>query len=215
MPTFSNASHVDASRSVFNDINIAGDQIFQFYTIFSGLNLDQIVDQLRGRDAQPTTNALQSPLSGRDDLIQRRSHVLAYLSNVAGGDILSLISEIKSLIGRGSHSSSSHAALELELDSLYQTLIFTSLGIKSFEWSLLGQSLAKVINPELVRCIEVLRCLHTAINTFREGLWSTSLWSLWRLVWSKAFGVDELVLWRRKLSECRRSLGIIVMAMYS
>lgn len=220
MPIFPNANHVDANGCVFNDI--AGDQILQFYTVFTGLNPDQIVDsesveRLQNRVAHPAADAVWSPLSSREDLIQRRSHILTYLSNAAGGpgDVLTLINEIKSLIGRGGPSSCSYVALELELDLLHQTLVFTSLGIKSFQWTLLGQSLAKVINLELVRCVEVLRCLREAITNFRDGLWLTSIWSLWRLVWSSTFGVDELVLWRRKLFDCRRSLGMIVMAMYS
>jgi hypothetical protein len=215
MPIFPNSSNINASGSIFNDF--AGDQIFHLYTIVSGLTPDQISQvhpsRFYHRVAHPTADDLRPPPSGCDDLSQRR---LLVLSNTAGGigDILSLITEIKSLIGRSGRSSCSFVALELELDLLHQTLSFTSLGIKSFQWTLLGQSLAKTINPKLVRCAEVLLRLHKAIDTFREGLWYTSIWSVWRLVWSSAWEVDELVIWRRELFHCRRSLGMIVRAMY-
>jgi hypothetical protein len=137
MQTFPNSNYVNASGSVFNDI--AGDQILQLYKIFAGLSPDHIVDN---RPAFSITNTLQTPLTS---LIQRRSHILVYLSTIAGGPdvrswqlFLIFSCGIKTRVGFTISNTGFHLPRN-----------------QNFSGDTTGTSLAKVINPELVR---VLRC---------------------------------------------------------
>jgi hypothetical protein len=205
------ANVVDASGSTFYDI--AGDQILNFQLIVSGSNANDILHQL----PRPIADALRSPISGPGDLIQRRSRVIAYFSQSncgLGDDIPRLITKILALLDHG-NVSCSYRGLKTELEALQYTLTLTSLGIKAFENTELGQSLARAVIPELLRCVKILQELFHAIDAYRQGLWGTWIRSFWHVVWRNGCDVDDLDTWRNKLFACRNALGTFVMALHS
>jgi hypothetical protein len=205
-----NGTYVDASRSTFNDVR--GDQIFHFNAFFYGLDSDEIFDQLNNRLPSRVADALRSPLTSTKDLTQRRSRVLAYLRRVSGSpdDILCLVRKIRSLICCDLPSTTSRVSLELELEHLYQILQLTAMAIKAYEYTQLGQSLAQLINPYLLRCIKVLRELCEAIELYQRSHRPTSIWFLWRIVWWYGYEGRKP---RDELSICRRSLAMFVKAL--
>jgi hypothetical protein len=201
---------VDASGSTFYDI--AGDQILNFQLIVSGSNTN---DQL----PRPIADALRSPISGPEDLIQRRSRVISSFSQSncgLGDDISRLITKIMALLDHG-NISRTYRGLKTELEALQYTLTLTSLGIKAFQDTELSQNLAKAVIPELLRCVKILEEFFHAIDAYRQGLWFTWIRSLWHVVWRNGPGcdTDELDTWRDKLFACRNAFGTFVMALHS
>jgi hypothetical protein len=166
---------------------------------------------------QPVSDVLRSQLSSPRDLHQRRKSVFLYFSQTAGvpdENISHLITEIVALLNC-SNTSSIYDGLKPELELLQDTLTFIALGIKAYRNTELGQYVARAVNPALLGCITVLRELFHAIDVYRQGLWHTRIWSLWHTVWSSGFEMDEVASWRKKLIACRRSVGSIIMALYS
>jgi hypothetical protein len=208
-----NQTYIDASGSTFNDVQ--GDQIFHFNTLFYCLDPDQIRDQLSKQPPCSTGDTLRSPITNAKDLMQRRSRAIAYLRRVSGypDDILCLVKKIKSMIGDLPSSPSPSSALELELEILYQTLQITAAGIKAYEYTEIGKSLAKLINPYLVQCVRLLQELCQEIEFYKRSLWPTSIWFLWPLAWWYGCEEEKLSALREGLSTCRKSLGMFVKAL--
>lgn len=214
MPFFKKANYVDASGGNFFDI--AGD--LHFYGRPADPTPGHAFEQLGNERHHPVPDTLRPPTSSPEDLIQRRTLVLEYISQLAIGpnsdNIHRLMANIKLLIDRDD-TSWAYKALKPELELLYQISFLSVLGIKSYQYTQLGQSLAQLINPELDRCIVVLQELFFAIDSYRQGLWFTYIRPFWPLVWRSGWEEDELASWRNKLAACRTSLGTCVMALRS
>jgi hypothetical protein len=104
---------------------------------------------------------------------------------------------------------------ERELKALCQSLNLTRLAIQAYEYTSLGQNLAKTIFPEVERCCGVLREILDKIIHYRESLKSTKISGLWRQVLRSRWDVNELASLGMGLSDCREPLDRFLMALNS
>jgi len=157
----------------------------------------------------------QSAIPSPKDSIQRRSVILTNLSYAVGvpDKIHHLITNIIWLIDHD--KTCTYEALKLELELLEQTLAATGLGIQVFRCTPISRRLVETIKPILAQCIDILQHLFDTVDTYRQNLSSTSIHYLWHLVWLWGCEVDQLTSCRKRLFDCRRLLGMVVMAMHS
>ena len=157
----------------------------------------------------------QSAIPSPKDSIQRRSVVLTNLSHAVGvpDEIHRLITDIVWLIDHD--KTCTYEALKLELELLEQTLAATGLGIQVFRCTPIGRRLVETIKPILAQCINILQHLFDTVDTYRQNLSLTSIRYLWHLVWHWGCEVDQLTSWRKRLFDCQRLLGTVVMALHS
>jgi hypothetical protein len=125
-----------------------------------------------------------------------------------------VVAIIQLLVDRG-ETKDNYRILELELELLRQILTLTALAIQTFENTPLGQNLANSIDIEVAQICMVLQELFYKINSYREGLSSTSICAMWYQVWRKGREVDGLALLRMKLSDRQKSLCGFLVALNS
>ena len=108
-----------------------------------------------------------------------------------------------------------YRTLELELESLRQTLTLTNLAIQAYIRTPLGRNLANSIMPHVEQIYAVMQQLFDKIDGYREGLSFTCIRSLWRRVWWGGREEDGLTSLRTKFHTGQISLGEILMALNS
>lgn len=97
--------------------------------------------------------------------------------------------------------------LKGELGSLKQTLTLIGLAIQTYGCTPLGRNLANVVNQQVEECSMVLQEFLSTIKSYRRGLSSTGIGSLWgQVLWSGG-EVDKLAPLRIKLSGHQYLLG--------
>jgi hypothetical protein len=113
-------------------------------------------------------------------------------------------------------SGGDYRILELELESLYRTLILTSLAIQTYEHTPLGQHLAHSIVPEVEQVCVVLQQLFDKLKDYQQGLMSTSIRALWYRIRQNCCEADEgLTSLRAKLAASQKLLGQFLIALNS
>ena len=113
-------------------------------------------------------------------------------------------------------SGGDYRILELELESLYRTLILTSLAIQTYEHTPLGQHLAHSIVPEVEQVCVVLQQLFDKLKDYQQGLMSTSIRALWYRIRQNCCEADEgLTSLRAKLATSQKLLGQFLIALNS
>jgi hypothetical protein len=126
-----------------------------------------------------------------------------------------LIDKIQELLADRTELTDNDRALRSELETLRQILFLIGLAVQTFEYTPLGQNLAKSINPQVEQCCEVLQNLFDSIRSCRQGLFPTYIWSLWRAVWWSGCEIDGQASLRVKLSAHRMLLGKCLRALNS
>jgi hypothetical protein len=157
----------------------------------------------------PTSGPATLP---RRDVLARAQH--RYGADLVGDIATSLTVKIlQLLIDR--RESSDDRALGQELKTLQQTLTLIGLAIQTYEYTPLGRNLANNIIPEVEQCCVVLDELFHEINSYRAGLYPTSIRNLWHQVWRSGSELDGLSLLRARLSVHQRSLSEFLVALNS
>ena len=127
---------------------------------------------------------------------------------------ITLIVQIISLLLEHGDLSDAFRELRLELKTLHQNLVLTSLAIEEYESRRLGPSLVNIAIPEAEKCHAVLQELYEKVDNTQQGLNKTMIESLWRSVWWSRW-CDELVPLRAELSRARRSLAGFLLTLHS
>jgi hypothetical protein len=210
---FNDAGYVDARQSTF--IRAGRDQtmIHNHYHIYISPYGDS---RLRPRIGIDISDNLSLPIGSPETLPQ--GSFVPYCSYdavpIVGGAI-ALIDQITELLMDCRQSSSGRRDLVLELESLRKTLVLTRLTIRKYDNRPLGQSLAKTITPEVLRCSFILQELLDSV----DGAWLdfsiTTVGGLWRRFWWAILGGDELASVREKLCYSWQSLQGLLMALCS
>ncbi|KIM77960.1 hypothetical protein PILCRDRAFT_607054 [Piloderma croceum F 1598] len=123
------------------------------------------------------------PISGTEDLAEVNSAVLLHHPSTCTAvsvAITLVVKIIQLLVDRG-ETRDDYRILELELESLRQTLDLISLAINTP----LGSSLTNSIIPEVEQICVLVQKLFDKIEDCRQGLSLTSLPAMWRRVWSQ------------------------------
>lgn len=208
---FHNSRYADASGSHFYDV---GRDQTQYVTInnitISGSSSKQAFHHLRHNFLQlilPTS----SPVTPSRRVLMQECSSKPLCVNMAADIIVEIV---QSLIDHG-ESPYHYRNLKLELGLLHKTLTLTGLAMKIYENTPLCQSLANIVNPEAEQCCMVLRELLDKINTYRRGLYSTSISDLWRKIFWNGCDVDEQAPLLGALSTRRKSLGNFLLALNS
>jgi hypothetical protein len=142
--------------------------------------------------------------------------VLHHSGTSSTGDIsVSLIIDIVQSLNAHGDIVDDYRILELELESLHQTLTLTSLAVQTYEYTPLGRNLANSIIPHVEQIWVVLRQLFDRIEGYRQGLNSTSIRAFWYRVWWCWCEVGEVASLRRKLSARQKLLDKFLMALNS
>jgi hypothetical protein len=156
------------------------------------------------------------PISTAEDLAKENAVVLLHHSGTCAaiGVAVGLVVKIIQLLVDRGETRDDHRTLELELESLRQTLALISLAMNAYEYTPLGPSLVDSMIPEVEQICIVVQKLFDRIDDCRQGLSLTSLRAMWRRVWWRC-GPDELASLRTKLYSHQRSLGEFLMALNS
>lgn len=204
----SHSYYPDARQSTFNDVR--GSQTNESYniTIISSAP-DRILHQLLPKLDDVVQKSTPSP----GGLSQRITY--QFEANSAGDIAIGLIIEIMQLLISQRQFSDNHRDLELELESLYQSLILAGLAIQSYQYSPLGRHLANTITPEMKQCRVVLQELLNKVSATRQSFDSTCISNLWYRIWRSRWEESELVSFRLRLSESRRALEAFLKALNS
>jgi phage terminase Nu1 subunit (DNA packaging protein) len=148
----------------------------------------------------------------RQDVLARAQH--RYGADLAGNIATGLTVKILQLLIDRRESSDDRALVQ-ELKTLQQILTLVGLAIQTYEYTPLGRNLADNIIPEVEQCRVVLDELFHKINSYREGLFPTSIRNLWHQVRRNGSEVDGLSLMRARLSVHQRSLSEFLVALNS
>jgi hypothetical protein len=201
---FSHFNNADASGSTFN--NVGRDQFNNnFGIVINNINIPLPSSLHHHRRLTSGTGTLPQ------SVLIPKYHASSIVS--VAGIAVHLIVNIINLLRI--ESSDECRELERELKSLCQSLNLTGLAIRAYEYTPLGQSLAKTIHPEVERCRGILQEMLDKIIHYRESLKSTSISGLWRQVWWNGWDVDELASSRMELSGHKESLNKFLMALES
>jgi hypothetical protein len=219
---FSHSRYVDASRSNFYDIggNYNANNNVQFDNRTIHINVTLSGSQAFGNVLQELNAGDRLPLSisGLDTLSPKGAVVpVCYSSTAASGvDAAAnlVVQLVRLLINRGA-SPETYRDLKRDLESLHQTLVLTRLAIQVYQYTPLGQSLARTVSPEAEKCRVMLQEVLDGTQSCRLGLDPTSISALWRQVWWRGWDGTELASLRMKLSACRESLGRFLIALNS
>ena len=212
---FKKSRYTDASRSTFNDVGrdqIQNNTIINHQTIHVHLSASgsgQTLQHLRN-----ISNDLPRLTPNFDTLSQGNVLSTTYQTVSAVETVVGLIVQITHLMDR-SNDGNNHRDMELELNSLQQTLTLAKLAIQAYGDRPLGQSLANTITPQVERCRVVLLELLDGVNSTRQGLFFTSIRNLWHPVWRKRWDGDEVASLRMKMHGIRMLLGGFLMALNS
>ena len=214
---FTHPNSVDARQSTF--VDIGRDQIYQTVQInisLFGPRQPPLHTLRHSSNALVTGPASPPKILGRGNTanlipVYHSSTVISTIDSAAG----LVIQIVQLLIGHARESPDIHCDLRLELTSLCQSLLLTRTAIQEYESRPLAQSLANTICPEVVRCRTVLHELLNKVIGTQQGLNSTRICSLWRPVWWSIWDGDELVSLKIKLSDSRKSLDAVLMALNS
>jgi hypothetical protein len=128
--------------------------------------------------------------------------------------IVDLLDNIDVLLDDVQKTSDAYDCLDLELELLRSTLHIVRSGLEAYGSTPLGRGLPDVLNPVVSRCGLVLQELYHTINIFGQGLQSTDCPSLWERMWWTNAEIEDPVMWRVKLSDCRKSLGLFIRALH-
>lgn len=223
---FSRSRYADARRSTFNDVGHdqtivynSGPTVHNVHIHFSLFGSAQTPHHLppSPRTSNDDNSNILQPTSESRTSSQRRLVTTHHFSETAFvvETAVGLIVEIATVLIDRRDVSNNNWDFELELKSLRQTLSLTGLAVQEYRHSPLGQSLANTITPEAEQCCAVLRDLLHGIDDTRQGLNSTIINRLWRLVWRERWDGDELTLLRMKLFRIRKSLNGFLKALNS
>lgn len=212
---FSHSSNTDARGSTFNCIG--RDQTHNRTTIIqinfslfgSGQGSHLPIGFIDSDPSRPISGANTSP-TNRQLVTINHFDAFSDVDTAVG-----LIVQITHLLIDCRDTSNNHRDLAIELKSLHQTLTITGLAIKEYKGRPLGQSLANMIAPEVEQCCTVLREMLGRVNGTWLGLNNTTISSLWRPVWWRRWGGDEMVLLRRQLTHSRKALEGFLIAIHS
>jgi hypothetical protein len=199
---------VDARGGTFNDI--LRDQINHCQNntthihIYSSLShLEQTQPQII-RDLSQTTS---SETLSHGDVFAYQSDINSSTRDIAARLIVQIVQALMV-----PDSSNHYQNLKLELKALQETLTLVGLAIYAYEYTPLGQCLAKIVDQEANRCRLVLQQLLAAINSHRLGLNSTPIGYFWRHVLHQVEQLDSL---RIQLATSRGSLAKCLKALNS
>jgi len=219
---FSHSRYIDASRSNFYDIgrDYNTNNIVHFDNRTVHLNLTLSGSEAIGhvlRDLN-VSDRLPSSISGLDTLSQKKAVVpVCYSSTAASGvDAAAglIVKIVQLLLNRGAFPET-YRDLKHDLESLHQMLLLTGLAIQVYQYTSLGESLAKTISPEVEHCRVMLQEVLDDTQSCRLGLNPTSISGLWRQVWWRGWDATELASVRTKLSACQDTLGRFLIALNS
>ena len=129
----------------------------------------------------------------------------AVLPPTSRDDAVRLIIDIVQLLMVSDPSNQCHE-LKKGLIILHRALDLAELAIEAYQGTPLGRILNDTIGKEFDRCLEVLQALRSVIEAYWPTLVSTSLNFLQGRFLGSGCESDELATWRRKLSECQRSV---------
>ena len=149
----------------------------------------------------------QKPSLSAQTSSQIRVVAHAYCPEIGfAGDVTTslIVKIVQSLVDRG-EARDDYRILELELDSLRQTLTLTGLAIQAYENTPLARNLANSINPEVAQMRVLLQELFEKINNYQQGLKPTFIGAIWDQVW-RSRRVDGLASLRMRLSGYQRLL---------
>jgi hypothetical protein len=198
--------NVDARGVTLN--NVGRDQ-YNLQLIINGSTSDRTVSGiLRDFGLVPQLSTAGPATLPRRDVLALRAHG----ADLAGDIATSLTIKILQLLIDRRESSDDRAVVQ-ELKTLQQTLTLVGLAIQTYEYTPLGRNLANNLIPEVEQCCVVLDELFHKINSYREGLFPTSIRNLWHQVRRSGSEVDGLSLLRARLSVHQRSLSEFLVAL--
>ena len=201
------AMNLDVRGGTLN--NVGRDQ-YNLQLIINGSTSEQTVSCIL-RDfglVPPLPTSVPAPLRQRHGAQHR------YRADLVGDIATSLTVKILQLLINRRESSDDRALVQ-ELKTLQQTLTLVGLAIQTYEYTPLGRNLVNNIIPEVEQCCVVLDELFHKINSYREGLYPTSIRNLWHQVRRSGSEVDGLSLLRARLSVHQRSLSEFLVALNS
>ena len=213
---FKKSRYTDASRSTFNDVGrdqIQNNTIINHQTIHVHLSASGSGQTLQ--HLHNISNDLPRLTPNFDTLSQGNVLSTMYQTVSAVETVVGLIIQITHLLMDRRNARNNHRDMELELNSLQETLTLAKLAIQAYGDRPLGRSLANTITPQVERCRVVLLQLLDGVNSTRQGLFFTSIRDLWRPVWRKRWDGDELASLRMKMCRIRMSLGGVLMVLNS
>ena len=126
---------------------------------------------------------------------------------------ITLIVQIITLLLDYGDLSDAFRELRLELKTLHQNLVLTSLAIEEYESRRLGPGLVNIAIPQAEKCHAVLQELYDKVDNTQQGLNKTMIDSLWRSVWWSRW-YDELVPLKAELSRARKSLAGFLLTLH-
>ena len=202
---FSHASQIDASRSQFS--NVGRDQHVFYQTILADKVSQEIINQAL-HNFCPNGRELPSP-SSTAVITQYTPHHNQRTCEEA----CNLIVEITRLLVDSTKFPNEYRYPQrLSLKTLHETLVLTGLAIQVYENTPLARNLNHSIGPDIQKCHDILQDMLDTIDSYRQRLYLTSIYSLWpRVLWSGS-EVQKLA-WR--LSALQFSLGQFLVALNS
>jgi hypothetical protein len=196
-------SHLDARHSI--SYNVGRDHNV-YHVIVAGSTTEQtlpsVLHDLHDVSCGPAT----SPVIAAPPDFETGS-----AGDVANGLVLEIV---QLLIDRGDHEDD-YRTLELELESLRQTLTLTTLAILTYEFTPLGRYIANTITPEVEQISIVLQELLDRLCGYKQGADSTSIRDMWSQVWWSRCDVRGLASLRTSLYLRQKSLDELLMALNS
>lgn len=202
---FSGSNHADASRSIFNDVG--GDHITITNRNIHVTNLS-LWGSGQGRTLRHIPRSFSHELlpTSRPEPFSWPSSVRSKYRDAGPTDIAArhILKIVHSLIGF--ESSDHYRDLMPQLELLQYTLSLTGLAVQAYDYTPLGESLAITINQEVKACTAVLQELLDTIDSYQQGLESTRIRYLWRLVMGSGC-VNKLALIKTKLFAGQNSLS--------
>lgn len=141
-----------------------------------------------------------------------REFALQWPTGSAGEVADNLIIKIVQLLVDRGDTGDYYRRLELELESLRQTLTLTNIALQIFERSPLGQNLRDSVVPQVEEICVVLKELYDRVDRYRKSLWPTIIRDLWRKVLRRGYDVDDGL---RSLRVGQQFLGGFLIALNS
>jgi hypothetical protein len=155
-----------------------------------------------------------------DDAVSCSSSVVVAIAphckTCAAGDIAAkLVVEVMQLLINRGENEDDYRILELELESLRQTMTLTHIAMQAYEHTPLSRSLASSIIPEVEQICTVLQKLFDRISNDHQRPDSTSIRDVWSQVWRSGCEDDGLASLRTELQGRQKTLGEFLVALNS
>jgi hypothetical protein len=202
---FSQSAHSRLNDCTFNDVG--RDQIRVSRVTIVNHGLLQITNE-------------QLAILGVGDRLAPTSASLSLIPKSSSSLVLSIVDTATNLVVtivdmlRAERLVQSHQ-LECQLNSLSQSIALTGLAIKAYEFTSLGDSLAKTVYPEMEGCRSVLQETLNETKRYQETLRSTRISGLWSKVWWSGLDVEKLASYGKTLRTRQDHLDTLLRALNS